>query len=440
MTAPTFERGDHVEMAEHLLARLRTAADPLVGDENRIHGYSAAIGIYTPVEPSKLSVIVQGFAGATVAGNKRPLSIRAADVSGSSKLAYDRIADPGFFAAAAPGLAFCNGFVCVSADGPKLLPHSPEHRARNAYPFDYAGNRPPVAFLAFLHGLFRDDSDREEKIVCLQEHLGASLVGQATRYQRSIVNIGEGGEGKSTLVNIVSRAFPPGSVEAIAPQDWGQEYRRAMLAGKLLNVVAELPEADIIESEAFKAIVTGDPIVGRHIREAPFTFRPIAGHLFAANRLPGTNDQSEGFWRRLIVVRYNRNFARDPECDPQIAEKVITAELPLVVAWMLEGAARIMREKAHTLPASHVVELDAWRASADQVRAFVEECCSADKLGFGTSATTVYENYRMWSQRNGHRPVASNKFGMRMRAMGKAALHGRTGNVYPVALTGSEGP
>jgi P4 family phage/plasmid primase-like protien len=428
------ERGDHVELAQGLLAELERECTPLVGDEARIHGYRKATGIYTPIEPSRASVIVQTFAGAEVAGLKRPLSIKASDVSGAARLAYDRIARPGFFTGARPGLAFKNGFVSVSADSVKLVAHSPEHRARFSYAFDYAGNRPPIAFLRFLHDLFRDDADRDAKIMCIQEHVGASLVGQATRYQRALLPIGEGGEGKSTLANIIVRAFPPGSVEAIAPQDWGQEYRRAMLAGKLLNIVAELPEADILESEAFKAIITGDPIVGRHIREAPFTFRPIAGHLFAANRLPGTNDQTEGFWRRLIVIRFNRNFHTAPECDPQIGEKIIAAELPLVVAWMLEGASRIMRERAHTVPSSHVVELDAWRTAADQIRAFLNECTADDSTGYGTSASAIYIAYQRWAHGNGHRPVSSTKFGMRMKAIGKGAMKGRAGNSYPVAL------
>lgn len=433
----SLERGDHVELAAELLRRVQSKYDPIVGDEARIHGYDAQSGIYRPIEPSRLSRIVQSFAGASVDGHKRPLSIKASDVGGAVKLAYDRIAEPGFFAAAKPGLGFSNGFVCVGADSVKLGAHSPENRARFAYPFEYAGSRPPVMFLKFLHALFRDDTDREEKILCLQEHLGACLVGQATRYQRAIVNIGDGGSGKSSLANICKQAFPPGSVEAIAPQDWSQEYRRAMLAGKLLNIVAELPEADIIESEAFKAIVTGDPIVGRHIREAPFTFSPRAGHLFGTNSLPGTNDQSEGFWRRLIVLRFSRHFHTDQERDPEIVEKIVGAELPQLVSWMLEGAARIMRERKHTLPASHVVELDAWRFAADQVRAFLRECTRDDPAGYGTSATGVYSAYQRWAQANGHRAMASNKFGMRMKGAGKAAIHTRSGNTYPVLLTGS---
>jgi len=146
--------------------------------------------------------------------------------------------------------------------------------------------------------------------------------------------------------------MPAGTTSAIAPQDWAQEYRRAMLVGKHLNAVGELPEREIIASEAFKAIVTGDPIVGRIIRESPMTFRPKAGHYFAANRLPGTSDQTEGFWRRFVVLTFNRNLKDDPTRDPEIVSKLLT-ELPEIVSWLLEGAARLIRAKAYTIPSSH---------------------------------------------------------------------------------------
>lgn len=160
---------------------------------------------------------------------------------------------------------------------------------------------------------------------------GACILGIAPRYQRACLATGEGENGKSTLADIVIACMPAGTTSAIAPQDWGQEYRRAMLVGKHLNAVGELPEREIIASESFKAIVTGDPIVGRVIRESPIIFRPRAGHYFAANRLPGTSDQSEGFWRRLIVLTFNGSFEGDPTRDPEMGAKVM-AERPTIVS------------------------------------------------------------------------------------------------------------
>ena len=311
------------------------------------------------------------------------------------------MAVPGFFAAAPVGVAFKGGFVHVSEQGLTLGPHTPENRCRFAYGFDLA-ETPSDAWTAFLSALFRDDADGAEKVACLGEFFGASVLGLATRYQKAIVAKGGGDQGKSTLAKIVLAAMPSGATCAIAPQDMGQEYRRAMLAGKRLNVVNELPEATIIASEAFKAIVTGDPIVGRQIREAPFTFSPEAGHYFAANRLPGTNDQTEGFWRRLIVIEFNRSFKDDPERDPLVAEKIIREHLPGVVRWMLEGAARLLQQGRYTLPSSHDAALAEWRLASDQIALFLHECGELDATA-AIGATPLYERYRNWALSSGHK-------------------------------------
>jgi P4 family phage/plasmid primase-like protien len=207
-----------------------------------------------------------------------------------------------------------------------------------------------------------------------------------------------------------------------------------MLAGKLYNVCAELPEAEIIASEAFKAIVTGDPITGRHIRQAPFTFKPKAGHLFLANDLPGTQDQSRGFWRRFIVIRFNRCFTNDPERDPKIAEKIIASELPWIVAWELEGALRIMTQGSYTIPASHDAELAQWRRNADQIATWLEESTTPAPEGQGVHAAAAYQAYRKWAANNGHRTVSATKFGLRMKALGRAGIKGNRGRIYPFVV------
>lgn len=167
--------------------------------------------------------------------------------------------------------------------------------------------------------------------------------------------------------------MPDGSTCAIAPQVFEQEYRRAMLAGKRLNFVSELPEAEILASESFKSIVDGSLITARHIREAPFQFCPVAGHYDAANKLPGTNDTTHAFFRRFMIVGFNRNFQDDPTRDPLIAKKIIAAELPAIVGWVPDGAARLIAAGKYTIPASHFEAMAAWRRGADQVAQFVAE-------------------------------------------------------------------
>ena len=209
-----------------------------------------------------------------------------------------------------------------------------------------------------------------------------------------------------------------------------------MLAGRRYNFVSELPEAEIIASEAFKAIVSGDQTTGRHIRDAPFSFHPVAGHVFAANRLPGTNDQTWGFWRRVLVLTFCRDFTNDPTRDPHAAEKIIQHELPRAVSWMLQGAVRLISQKDYTIPPSHEAALKAWRRQADQVAAWADENVTPSPIGQGTMGKDVYAAFRAWALENGHRPPASNVFGERMRKLTMGAVHTEAGSVYTITIHG----
>ncbi len=254
-----FQRGDHVELAGRMLARLHAEnRTSVVGDEGELFGYSPATGLWAVVSHGEQSRIAQGFAGAIVAGRTEPLRVSAFDVRGAITLAYDQVAQPGYFSATPAGLAFANGFVSVSQTGTEIASHSPVHRARHGFEFDYLRDSPIPLFLCFLDDLFRDDADKSDKIAALQEHAGASLLGVATIYQKCVICVGAGDGGMSTLAKIISGCFPPGTVQAVPPQEFREEYWRAMLAGTLLNVVAELPAANTLASEAFNAIVSCD--------------------------------------------------------------------------------------------------------------------------------------------------------------------------------------
>lgn len=438
-----FLRGDHVEIAERLVRHLKAQA-PVVYADGAPHQYQPGRGVFAAVDEARLSVIVQGYAGTEIKGEKKSkLRLKAHDVRGAVRLAYDRITDQAFFAGARPGVAFRDSFVEVSAERITQREHSPDNRARFAFDFDFAPAASPTKLLGFFAEVFRGADDVSDRVRLLQEYLGVALLGKATSYQRAIVLVGDGANGKGVFSATAEGCFPPGSTCSIAPQDVGQEYRRAALAGKLLNVVSELPENDVVDSESWKAVVAGDTMTAREIRQAPFTFRPVAGHIYSANRLPGTADQTHGFWRRLIVVSFDRIFA-EHEQNPRLADQILEAERPAIVAWLLAGAQRALASGTLTVPASSAAAKDRWRALADQVRAFAEDWTAPLPLDAPTydwtQAETLYRSYRAWTAENGHRPVASRTFAERMRLLGFASKRTSHGAVYPVKLSRAGGP
>lgn len=452
-----FVRGDDVELAETFHAEL-VKESPTVFAEGRLWTYSRERGIFVERERSELVRRVMRYAGRSVENGDKPpraLKLSARTIHGVIELAQDLAAERGFFDGAADGVAFVNGFVSVSPSRIKLAEHSPEHRARFAYEFEYRVGVSARLFFCALGEIFEcepppavvpdsyEASDAQMKIMLLQEFVGLALLGLGTLYHRAIVLLGDGANGKSLILRVLAEIFPPGSTCAIPPQEWGNEYRRAMFIGKLFNACEELPEGDIIDAESFKAISSGGEITAREIRQAPFMFRPRAAHVFAANRLPGTSDQTGGFWRRFSVVTFGRTFA-EHEQDPTLAARILEAERPAIVAWALEGARRALEQGHLTDPPSSREALAQWRRGADQVREYLEERVvlhGPDAPTWKrTPAARVYSDYREWAAANGHRPMASNKFGERMRLAGAPVHRGAKGaRSYPLSLLAEVG-
>lgn len=420
------ERGDHVELAG--VARQRLG--DVVFSEGQLYRYAAPC--WSTVEPGLIEKIAQGFAGSAVNRGKKtqPLDMRSSDVSGVSKETQRMVTDSSFFAAAPRGVTFGSEFVSVLANGAVLVePTSRESRQRWALPHAFEPNAAPTLLLKALREMFEPplcdaaalpeiQEDARLKIQLIQEFFGACLAGMPTRYQRYLVLLGDGANGKSTVAELLTSIFPPGSTSAIPIQDFGQEYRAAMLAGKLLNVVGELPERDILASEALKAIVAGDEITGRHIRQDPFKFKPRAGHVFNAQKMPMVNDFSHGFWRRPLIVGFDVKFSDEPAAGERLKDAMILdalyQESGAIASWLIAGAARLAARGKFEEPLSSRAAVSKWQRDSDAVGMFADHFFRESGLG---DDFEVYRLYQDWCLRTGHKPCSMHKLIPRLREM-----------------------
>ena len=134
----------------------------------------------------------------------------------------------------------------------------------------------------------------------------------------------------------------------------------------------------------------------------------------------------------MLVIGFNRTFAADEQI-PHLADDLIRDELPSIVSWFTAGAQRVQHQGGYTIPESHRTALEMWRCDADPTRSFVEQTC--DRLPFGdgalmTPSRLLYAAYRQWCLENGHRPLAVNRFGERMRDIGIAPEKVNRGEIF----------
>ncbi|WP_437638356.1 DNA primase family protein [Sorangium sp. So ce854] len=428
-----FARGDHAELAKAVLHALGPA--PLTYDAGEFWRYDALRGIWELLPSHVVRHTAAGFAGAPVGDDEKPLKVNVADVRGAEAIARDELLsarDRTCFNGARSGASFRNGFVVVRDGRVDLLPHAPEHRARHGYAVDYEPwltSRTP-RLNAFLEELFSDCSEDESsaRVALLQEFVGACLIGEAIKYQKCLVLFGEGGNGKSSVISLIRALFPADAVASVAPQRWSERFALAALEGKLVNLVSETPTSELLDGSAFKAVVTGDQVTAERKHKDAFHFCPIAGHVFSTNWPLTSSDHSVGFWRRPLILPLTRRFDNALDVTLSAESEIIAHELPHVVAWALDGAARLQRQRQYTQPAQGVSLKAEWMNESDQVRLFLLTRPADDYV----SADTLYKQYRVWASENGHKnPMSSNKFGRRVRASGMYDnLHAERGTFY----------
>ena len=434
-----FRLGSEVEIAKNAMGEIeKEAGANIVADRTKLWRYAEPLGVWKELEKHTVDRIVHSFDGEDIyqglKQNGEPkiskLKISNNICTGVAKIITSQKAVPDFFDGAEDGIVFRDQFVRVTKDGVSLEPVSPEHRQTDYLSFSFVPGARPARFLKMLRECWEDEEDVEDRIQLLREWVGAALCNKATQFQQGLILYGDGKNGKSTVQDIVTALFPRETLTAIAPQEMQQEYRRALLSRSRLNCVSELPEADILAAESIKAVIDGSVISGRWIREAVFSFRAKAAHLFSANSLPGVTDHSLGFWRRWIVLRFDRVF-KDHEIDRNLAKDIVANELQDIASWVVEGAANVLQRGGYTAPKSAQGALEEWRHQADQVSAFVDQRCEMEGQ---EQATKLYNAYCHWAIQMGHRKMSSPKFLKRLLRLGVEKKRTKNGTLYGLSI------
>ncbi len=142
--------------------------------------------------------------------------------------------------------------------------------------------------------------------------------------------VGAGGNGKSVLLTTLTHLVGRSNVSNAHVERLGDKFVRAELEGKLINISAEMSANATISDGYLKSIVAGDEIEAERKFKPSFSFRPYVRLIGATNHLPRLRDLSEGFFRRAIILGFNRQFS-EAEQDHSLEAK-LDAELPGILA------------------------------------------------------------------------------------------------------------
>ncbi len=270
-----------------------------------------------------------------------------------------------------------------------LHPHSPNVLTTNQITVAWKPEAVAPRFESFLREVLPDDA------VDLVEELVGYALYAGNPFRKAVMLLGPGGNGKSVLLRLITALLAKENVATVPLQALGEDrFSAADLFGKLANICGDLDARAIERTDLFKQITGGDPIRAQHKFRDAFSFVSFALPLFSANEAPRTQDQTDAWFDRWIIVPMLRRFEGTPEEDTGLSDK-LAAEVEGVLVRAVAGLRRLMARGRFVFPPSVERAREGYRQTLDTVRAFVTEQCHFDPDGWVDRAT-LYQRYKRW--------------------------------------------
>ena len=310
----------------------------------------------------------------------------------------------------------------VEVRGGALLPHSPEawHTKITGAGYDPAAAAP--MWEKFLAATFGGDA---ALIGYVQRLAGLAVIGEVLHHVLPFL-FGGGSNGKSVLMDVFTAVL--GDYAITAPLNFllaGRERHEteiARLHGARLVVCSEVNQGSKFDEAKVKALTGGDMLSGRYMRQDLWDFRPSHTLFLMGNHQPAVTGGGTSFWRRLQTVPFNHTVPEHERVEG-LAQKLVDTEGPAILAWMADGARRVLAEGL-TAPAAVRDATAAYAVEEDSIGRFVAECLDVDEA-CSTPAAKVTGAYNRWCLALNEKPKSAVEFGRELARHGVPKDKGR---------------
>ena len=287
----------------------------------------------------------------------------------------------------------------------------------------------------FLEEIFGGD---RELVAFVQRAVGYCLTGR-TEEQCLFLCYGVGANGKSTLLKLLRYVLgdyaynlPFSAFELKARSSIPNDI--AALAGRRFVTAIETNESAQLNEGRIKALTGCDPVTARFLYREFFTFLPLAKFWLAFNHKPQVVDDSHGFWRRIRLMPFLKEFKE--EADDQALEPKLQREGQGILAWAVRGCLE-WQEKGLGMPAVVREATQAYREENDPLDDFITERCIVDPSVW-TTASAIWKDYKHWADQSGEdKPIDRRAFSRLLQARGfkkRRYGHERTWTWFGISL------
>lgn len=284
---------------------------------------------------------------------------------------------------------------------------------RTALPFNYRARTPtPQRWHRFIKNLFGEDI---EAIHLLQEWFGYVLSSD-TSQQKALFIVGPKRSGKGTIGRILAALV--GSLNVANPTTTGLAgtFGLQPLLGKSLVVVSDARfrgEHSGRLTEVILNITGEDPLTVERKFLGAVTEKLPARLMFLSNELPRLSDASGALASRFLILRLDNSYLGTEDTT---LTTTLLKELPGILAWALEGLARLRKRGRFIQPQSSMESAQELEELGSPVSQFVRERCKTGP-NFTCHLRDLFAAWEAWCGEEGHEhPGLKSSFGRNLSA------------------------
>jgi putative DNA primase/helicase len=279
--------------------------------------------------------------------------------------------------------------------------------------FDYDQEATSPIFNKFLDEVLPD----KELQQIISEYFGSIFIpDELSKVEKALFLYGSGQNGKSVIFEVIEALFGKENLSSYSLNTLtSSEKARYNIQDKIINFSSEVGE--IVNVDAFKKIVSREPIDARCLYKDLIIIRNYAKMVFNCNKLPRNTEITKGFFRRFLIIPFDV-IIKDEDVDKNLSQKIISSELPGVLNWIIGGLERFLKQDGFT-PSKKCDEIQLkFEKESNNVALFIDEENKVKAHNEYIQVTEIYNHYRNYCFENGFKPGSRRTFVERLENMG----------------------
>lgn len=306
---------------------------------------------------------------------------------------------------------FHNGTLIFNDGNVELVDFDKSHHLTYKMPISYDETANAPEFEKFLNRVLPDKD--LQKIIF--EFLGSIFL-KKIKHEKILLLYGSGKNGKSVLHDVIHALLGINNITSfsLASLTEHKSQSRMHLENKLLNFSSEIGLTKSSDLDMIKKLASMEPIEVKELYSNPYTITNYARLAFNCNVLPKAGENSDGFHRRLIIVPFTQTIS-DKEMDLELANKIISKELPGIFNMVIAGMKRLFEQGRFTFSQAIIDQSENYRRDINSVLTFVDDQGYIPSSKRAIPLSLIYQEYRTFCTENGFQSFNRNKFTSQLR-------------------------